>query len=72
MFYHKYVLDFFTLPLYTDTRNVTKAVWFRLQLQTLIQKLNRRKPKIELLFGLDLSPEVETRLLSSRFGVCIQ
>jgi hypothetical protein len=51
VFYHKYVPGRFTLPLNTNTRNVPKAVWFRLQLQTLIQKLNKLKPKIELLFG---------------------
>jgi hypothetical protein len=51
MFYHKYVPGLFTLPLYTNTRNVPKAAWFLLQLQILIQKLNKLKPKTELLFG---------------------
>ena len=44
VFYHKYAPGLFMLPLNTNTRNVPKAVWFRLQLQTLIQKLNKLKP----------------------------
>ena len=63
MFYHKYVPGLLTLSLNTNTRNVPTALWFLLQLQTLIQKLT--KPKRELLFGLVLSTEDETRLLSA-------
>jgi len=65
MYYHKYVPGLLTLSLNTNTRNVPRALWYLLQLQTLFQKLTKLKPKSELLSGLILSTEDETRLLSA-------
>jgi len=54
-----------TLSLNTNTKNVPTALWFFLQLQTVIQKLTKLNPKSELVFGLVLSTEDETRLISA-------